>query len=61
MPKIRANSMSDAALLIRALFLDFRPEALLGGGLYELGLTRKTAILLAMARPVPFRLPPRGK
>ncbi|MCI8715181.1 MAG: MBOAT family protein [Oscillospiraceae bacterium] len=37
----RANSMSDAALLIRALFLDFRPEALLGGGLYELGLDRQ--------------------
>ena len=37
----RANSMSDAVLLIRALFFDFRPEALLDRGIYQLGLDRQ--------------------
>ena len=45
----RANSMSDAALLIRALLLDFRPEALLGGGLYELGLDRQDLAAAAVS------------
>lgn len=34
----RANSMGDAATLIRVMFTDFRPEALAGAGIYAFGL-----------------------
>ena len=45
----RANSMSEAAALIRSLLFDFRPEALLNGGLYELGLDRQDFTVAVLA------------
>ena len=36
----RANSLEDAVTLIRAVFCDFRPQALAGEGLYAFGMDR---------------------
>ena len=43
----RANSMSDAALLLRAIVADFRPEALAGEGLFAFGMDRPDWIAAA--------------
>ncbi len=43
----RANSMSDAALLLRAIIADFRPEALAGEGLFAFGMDRPDWIAAA--------------
>ena len=47
----RANSMGEAAALIRAMFADFRPEALAGAGLYAFGMDQPdfTVALVTLA------------
>lgn len=54
----RANSMADACVLIRALFTDFRPEALAGEGLFALGLDRPdfAVTLVSLAALILFDL-----
>lgn len=41
----RANSISDAGALLRALFFDFRPAALLGEGIFQLGLDQPDLVV----------------
>ena len=48
----RANSLSDAVTLIRAMLRDFRPEALAGEGLYAFGLDRPDFIVAAVSLAV---------
>lgn len=45
----RANSMPDALLLIRSLFFDFRPDALWGNGIFQLGLDRQDFTVAVIA------------
>ena len=48
----RANSMSDAATLIRAMLTDFRPAALAGEGLFAFGMDRPDFIVAAVSLTV---------
>ena len=48
----RANSMSDAATLIRAMLTDFRPAALAGEGLFTFGMDRPDFIVAAASLAV---------
>jgi len=48
----RANSLSDAAMLIRAMFTDFRPEALPHGGLFAFGMDRPDLLVGAASLAV---------
>lgn len=41
----RANSISDAKALLQALFFDFRPAALLGEGIFQLGLDQQDLVV----------------
>lgn len=48
----RANSLRDAAVLLRAIVTDFRPEALAGEGLFAFGLDRPDCAVGAVALAV---------
>jgi len=48
----RANSLGDAAMLIRAMFTDFRPEALAHGGLFAFGMDRPDLLVGAASLAV---------
>ena len=48
----RANSLRDAAVLLRAIALDFRPAALAGEGLFAFGLDKPDCIAAAAALAV---------